>query len=157
MAQQSRIKRAKGTKSVVLDDRSLRSVLLDSQSPRLKKAIRGASVYTTGVWLYRLSQAVRSEASGSLSGPIASLPDDLQSQIVGQLVTLPLEIAVLSGRELAWTMAGLIQNHRLNYLSLEALATLIVTGGTLVLSEFAESPLLVKACQSENVKIIFVE
>ena len=114
-------------------------------------------MYTTGVWLYRLSQAVRSEASGSLSGPIASLPDDLQSQIVGQLVTLPLEIAVLSGRELAWTMAGLIQNHRLNYLSLEALATLIVTGGTLVLSEFAESPLLVKACQSENVKIIFVE
>ncbi len=47
---------------MVLDDRSLRSVLLDSQTPRLKKAIRGASVFTTGVWLYRLSQAVRSEA-----------------------------------------------------------------------------------------------
>jgi hypothetical protein len=142
---------------VVLDDRSLRSVLLGTQPPLLIAMTRQRSAYTTGSWLYRLSQAVRSDGVGALSGPIASLPADYQTQVIEKIIELPSDIGLLSGRELAWTMAGLIQKHRLNYLSLEALATCVLTGGAMVLSEMAQSPLLVAACRIENVRVVFVE
>jgi hypothetical protein len=70
---------------------------------------------------------------------------------------LPAEIGVLSGRELAWTMAGLIQRHRLNYLSLEALATATILDAPVVLSESAQSPLLIASCAEEGVRVVLVK
>jgi hypothetical protein len=52
---------------------------------------------------------------------------------------------------LARTTAGLFQTHRLNYLSLEALAAAVVTNATLIVSDRAESPLLLAACRAEKV------
>lgn len=141
---------------MVIDDRCLRAVLLDDVSRPLRTQLRDRSVVTTSTWLYRLAQAVRSERLGALSGPIASLPPDLRTQIVRRLIDLPAEIQILSGRELAWTMAGLVQTHRLNYLTLEALATAVVTRATLVVSERAESPHLVAACRVERVNVKLV-
>jgi hypothetical protein len=91
-----------------------------------------------------------------LSGPVALLPAELQSQIVRRLIELPPTIGILSGRELAWTMAGLVQKHRLNYLALEAVATAVVTGGSLLLSERANVPLLLDACRAEDVHVELV-
>ena len=139
---------------MVIDDRLLRSVLIDDETPRIVPGLSDGGVFTTSTWLYRLAQAVRSDRLGALSGPIAVLPPALQTQIVRRLIDLPPSIGILSGRELAWTMAGLLQKHRLNFLALEALATAVVTGSVLVLSERADVPLLVDACRAESVEVV---
>ena len=143
-------------RTVVVDDRCLRSILLNEVSHQLARRLRDRHVVTTSTWLYRLAQAVRSDRLGALSGPIASLPLDLQTQIVRRIIELPPEVGILSGRELAWTMAGLVQTHRLNYLALEALATAKVTNATLLVSEQAESPLLLAACKAEKVAVLTI-
>jgi hypothetical protein len=142
---------------VVVDDSSLRDVLLDDTSRNLRSAIKNREVFTTSTWLYRLCQAIRStDVVGRLSGPITSLPGELQIPLLAKLAQLPPEIGVLGGRDLAWTMAGLVQTHRLNYLSLEALASAVVLEAPLVLSKNVTSPLLVAACRAERVKVILV-
>jgi hypothetical protein len=139
---------------MVIDDRLLRSLLLGDEMPQTWSRVGDGPTFTTSTWLYRLAQAVRSNRLGALSGPIAVLPTELQTQIVRRLIDLPSSIEILSGRELAWTMAGLVQKHRLNYLALEALATALVTGSVLVLSERADVPLLIDACRAESVKVV---
>ena len=81
----------------------------------------------------------------------------MQDGVIRHLMELPAEIGVLSGRELAWTMAGLIQRHRLNYLSLEALATATILDAPVVLSESAQSPLLITSCAMEGVRVVLVK
>jgi hypothetical protein len=143
--------------AVVVDDACLRSILLADQTKSLKSALRNREVYTTGAWLYRLAQAIRDPTiRGILSGPVAALSPELQEGIVQQLIELPSEIGILSGRELAWTMAGLVQRHRLNYLALEALATAVVLGAPVVFSEGLQPPLLVAACSVEKVRVILI-
>jgi hypothetical protein len=142
---------------VVIDDSCLRDLLLDDVSRSLRTAIKNREVFTTSAWLYQLCQAIRStEVVGRLSGPITSLPIELQIPLLAKLAQLPPEIGVLSGRELAWTMAGLVQTYRLNYSSLEALASAVTLGAPLVLAKQATSPLLVAACRAERVKVILV-
>jgi hypothetical protein len=142
---------------VVIDDSCLRDLLLDDASRSLRAASKNRELYTTSAWLYRLCQAIRStDVVGRLSGPITSLPTELQVPLLAKLTQLPPEIGVLGGRDLAWTMAGLVQTYRLNYLSLEALASAVVLGAPLVLSKRARSPLLVAACRAERVKVILV-
>jgi hypothetical protein len=142
---------------VVVDDSCLRDLLLNNVSRSLRAAIKNREVFTTSTWLYRLCQAIRSsEVVGRLSGPITSLPDELQIPLLAKLAQLPPEIGLLSGRDLAWTMAGLVQTHRLNYLSLEGLASALVLNAPIVLSKQATSPLLVAACRAERVRVILV-
>lgn len=142
-------------RSRVIDDRLLRSVLLDDETPQIASRLSdAAAIFTTSTWLYRLAQAVRSDRLGALSGPIAVLPPELQTEIVRRLIDLPPSIGILSGRELAWTMAGLVQKHRLNYLALEALATAVATSSVLILSEHADVPLLIEACRAESVEVL---
>ncbi len=144
--------------AVVVDDACLRSILLDDESRGLKSAIRNKSVFTTNTWLYRLAQVVRNpNVRGVLSGPIAALAPDLQDGVIGKLIDLPPEIGLLTGRDLAWSMAGLVLRHRLNYLSLEALASAVILRAPLVLATEATSPLLVDACRIEQVRVILAK
>lgn len=107
-------------KPALVDDRYLSEVLRDTEVPQLD----GGDLFTTGYWYVRLCQAVLGgrTTSGVLSGPFASLPEDLRSRATAAVMQLLGPIGLVSLRELAPLMGRLRQDHSLNVLGMEALA-----------------------------------
>ena len=140
---------------IVVDDRMLRSILMAEPEAPLRRLRRDHATATTSCWLYRLCQAVADPLmSGSLSGPVAALPQPRRLAIMKQLVRLPDDVALVSWRDIAWPMGELVQRHRLNLLALEAIAVARHLDATLVLGRAAASPLLLKAARIESVEVI---
>ena len=120
--------------TVLIDDHVLGRALTETLTDADLDAIDEDKISTTGCWYYRLCHAVRStRITGSLSAPFANLPADLRDRSVATLLHLPDEIAVVSLRDLAPTMASLVDHHPLNLLSLEALAAARATGAAVVI------------------------
>jgi hypothetical protein len=141
-------------KSILLDDRLLLDHLLDGGSIGLRALCRRRTVATTGLWYYRLCHAIRSDiVVGALSGPFLSAPIDVRAQAGAALVRLPEHVELVSLRDLAPTMAELVDRHRLNVLSLEALAAALNLGADLALAEGSENPTLIEAAESERVRV----
>jgi hypothetical protein len=46
---------------MVIDDRLLRSWLLDDVTPQISSLLGDVPIFTTSTWLYRLTQTVRSD------------------------------------------------------------------------------------------------
>ncbi len=105
----------------LLDDRHLSEVLRGAPAPRLQ----GRDLFTTGYWYVRLCQAVLAgrTTSGVLSGAFVSLPEGLRIRATAAVMQLPDAIGLVSLRELAPLMGGLRQDHSLNVLGMEALAS----------------------------------
>lgn len=106
--------------ATVVDDHLLRDILVGHRDETLDGlAPDGAA--TTGLWLFRLcSSFAAPTVVGKLSGPVASLPEDMQARFRAQLVALPASIEVLSLRDMAWPMALLQTRHRAAGRSLSA-------------------------------------
>jgi len=125
--------------ATVVDDHLLRDVLVGSRAPDLD-GMAPDGIATTGLWLFRLSSSFADPAVvGKLSGPVATLPKDLQARFRAQLVALPGMIEVVSLRELAWPMAELQHRHRaagrpLSAAMVEALAAAHRLGGAIAVS-----------------------
>lgn len=131
--------------SQLLDDQLLGRVLRGDDPPR-----PGVDIYTTGYWYVRLCQAVlgASERAGVLSGPFASLTDDVRARAIEGLLTLPSSIGLLSLRDLGPVIGRLRARHDLNILAMEALAAATRLEAEVFLS--APSPRLLDALRAEG-------
>jgi hypothetical protein len=138
---------------VLIDDRLLRSVLLEQEPVELRRVRRRDRLWTTGTWLYRLCQALADPTvQGSLSGPLTELPSELRTAVTGKLVSLPPEIGTVALRELAWDMGQLAHRHRLNFLGLEALGAARHVGAAICVGLGNVSPRLEGAAAVERVR-----
>jgi hypothetical protein len=121
-----------------------------------KRDVEGVNtedVYTTGLWYFRLCQAVfRSQASGVLSRPFQALGDLERRGAEDRLLTLPESIKLLNLRELAPLMGRQAKNHSgLNLLAREVLAAATILEATVFLS--ASSPHLEQALMAEGLQV----
>lgn len=141
--------------AIVIDDHLLRDVLVGSRSPDLD-GVAPDGIATTGLWLYRLSSSFADPAViGKLSGPVATLPEELQARFRAQLVALPAAIAILPLRELSWPMAVLQTRHRaarrpLSAAMVEALAAAHRLGGGIAVSRNDVGPNLRAATEADG-------
>ncbi len=143
--------------ALLLDDRLLLDRLLGSGSTALRQLARRRAVFTSGLWYYRLCHAVRSDmVTGALSGPFAAAPSIVKAKVATALLELPDEIGLVSLRVLGPPMADLVERHRLNALSLEALAAAVHLGAAIALARGSENPTLIDAATAECVRVHIV-
>ena len=130
----------------LIDDKAL-SAVLRNKTPR---SLRRRDLATTGYWYVRLCQAALTSTghAGVLSGPFAQLPPAQQERAVNLLLELPAEIELISLRTLAPGIARLRAHHRLNILSIEALAAAKELDAEVFIS--APSPALEAALTTEG-------
>ena len=142
--------------ATVVDDHLLRDILVGHHDETLD-GLAPDGVATTGLWLFRLcSSFADPTVAGKLSGPVASLPEDLQGRFRAQLVALPPSIEVLSLRDMAWPMALLQTRHRASGRSLsaamvEALAAAHRLGQGIAVSRNDVGPNLRAAAEADGV------
>ncbi len=131
----------------LVDDRILSSLLRGGELTAL-----GEPVITTGCWYVRLCQAVMnaSQRTGALSEPFVSQPPQLRQQAINRLLELPQGIGLVSLRTLAPLIGDLRQRHRLNLLSMEALAAAVHLNADVFLA--SESPRLQDALHAEGLR-----
>ncbi len=142
--------------ATVVDDHLLRNILVGHTDETLDGLAPGG-VATTGLWLFRLcSSFADPTVVGKLSGPVASLPEDMQARFRVQLVTLPTSIEVVSLRDMAWPMALLQTRHRsegrsLSAAMVEALAAAHRLGQAIAVSHHDVGPNLRAAAEADGV------
>lgn len=142
--------------ATVVDDHLLRDILVGHRDETLD-GLAPHGVATTGLWLFRLcSSFAGPSVFGKLSGPVASLPEDMQARFREQLVALPDSIEVLSIRDMAWTMALLQTRHRsegrsLSAAMVEALAAAHRLGQAIAVSRNDVGPNLRAAAEADGV------
>lgn len=140
---------------ILVDDHLLLDLLVTRQRPTLESARHAEGLATTGLWYYRLCHAVTSPTIvGQLSGPLASLPPARRQAAVRSIVDLPDDITLVSLRELAPAMARLSRRHRLNAISLEALAATIHLDAVVHVGRGNLSPQLRKALVAESRELV---
>jgi hypothetical protein len=142
--------------SVVVDDHLLRDLLVGRRSLDLD-GVAPDGIATTGLWLFRLcSSFADPTVAGKLSAPVAALPDDLQAAFLGQLVTLPDDVEVVSLRQLAWPMAEIRARHRaagrgLSTAMAEALAAAHELDAGIAVSRHDVGPNLQAAAEADGI------
>jgi hypothetical protein len=142
--------------ATVVDDHVLRDILVGHRDETLD-GLAPDGVATTGLWLFRLcSSFADPTVVGKLSGPVVSLPEDMQARFRAQLVALPASIEVLSLRDMAWPMALLQTRHRSEGRSLsaamgEALAAAHRLGQAIAVSHNDVGPNLRAAAEADGV------
>lgn len=130
----------------LIDDQALGAVLRGEPPGPLA----GRALATTGGWYVRLCQAVLSatERPGVLSRPFEELPEAHRRRAVDALIELPVQIQLLSLRDLGPAIGRLRQRHSLNMLAGEAVAAANRLGADVFLS--APSPMLENALVIEG-------
>jgi len=130
----------------LIDDQALGAVLR-GDPPSL---LAGRALATTGCWYVRLCQAVlaATERPGVLSRPFEELPEAHRRRAVETLVELPVQVELISLRQLGPAIGRLRQRHSLNLLAGEAVAAATHLGADVFLS--APSPMLEKALAIEG-------
>jgi hypothetical protein len=133
--------------TLVVDDLLLLTALAGSASDELMAAMRGAELFTTSSWYYRLARASHDEGfSGALSSAIAALPPQEQALVRVSLEKLPASIGVVDARRVVPVMARLDVPRRLNFLAAEAVGSAALLGGAIRVT--TESPVLASACRA---------
>jgi hypothetical protein len=144
--------------ATVVDDHLRRDIVVGHRDETLD-GLAPDGVATTGLWLFRLCSSFADPAVvGKLSGPVASLREDMRGRFRAQLIALPASIEVLSLREMAWPMALLQTRHRSEGRSLsaavvEALATAHRLGNAIAVSRNDVGPNLRAAAEADGVAL----
>lgn len=135
---------------MLVDDHLLLRVLLGDEPAGLRP--EGGQIVTTGLWYHRLCRAVSVPGViGVLSRRLGTADDVTGAGALHAVIELPESIGLVSLRDLAWPMAGLLAGGaRLNLLSLEALAAAEVVGATICLDPVDENPPLVAAAAARG-------
>jgi hypothetical protein len=142
--------------ATVVDDHLLRDILVGERDETLD-GLAPDGVATTGLWLFRLCSSFADPAVvGKLSGPVASLPEELRARFRARLVELPPTIEVVGMRDLAWSMALLQTRHRqegrpLSAAMVEALAAAHRLGRAIAVSHNDVGPNLRAAADADGV------
>jgi hypothetical protein len=134
-------------KRFVVDDHLLLRILLDDEPQNLRPA--GGRVFTTGLWYHRLCRSFGNRSvAGVFSRALGSADLRVAAAAIEAVTRLPDSIDLPSLRELAWPMAGLLDDGiRLNLMSLEALAAAEHLEAELCLAVADENPSLLTAAQ----------
>jgi hypothetical protein len=132
--------------AVLVDDVVLLRVLAgDPPAPA-----RSTGIYTTGVWYFRLGQALRpGPPGGALSRRLAELPSDRRVRVLRLIDALPDTIGLIGLRTLVPVIRRLDPEAKLNLLAAEAVAAAYVTGATILVA--TDAPLLRQACDVADV------
>lgn len=113
-------------------------------------------MYTTASWYYRVaSAAAHGSGTGSLSGRIASLPDEEKRVFRTKLASLPDSIGLVGPRTLVPITAAVHAPRRLSYLAAEALAVAVAVEASILVS--TDSPLLRDACKAIRIEYRVVD
>ncbi len=130
--------------TALLDDHLLRDWMAGSD-PALSHAVGGEAVATTNLFYARLCKSAARNASGALLGHFYG--EDRQT-VVGALVRLPKEIAVVPMRGLAWRMGTLMSEHSgLSTLGSEAVAAAETLDARILASARNDSPGIRGCCE----------
>ncbi len=137
--------------TIVLDDRLLIEELLVGLGEQ-------GELHTTTYWYYRACRAAVAGAGGHLSGPLLGLDERRQAAAIRSLLVLPDTIGLPDPRSTVPVMAELSERHpRLNVLNLEAAATGLVLGATMLLSTEATRGVLPEILDAEHISWRTVE
>jgi hypothetical protein len=102
-------------------------------------------VYTTGVWYFRLGQALRpGPSAGALLRRLAGLSSERRARVTHLVDDLPSEIGLLDLRVLVPVIRRLDPRAQLNLLAAEAVAAAHVIGATVLVA--TDTPMLSRAC-----------
>ncbi|WP_426571883.1 hypothetical protein [Aquihabitans sp. McL0605] len=142
---------------LLIDDHLLLRVLLADEPASLREG--GAQLFTTGLWYHRLGRALSDQAvTGSMSRRLGSAPPALAAEVVAAVASLPATIGLVSLRELAWPMAGLVAaGAHLNLLSLEALAAARHLGAEICLARADDNPPLSAAAEAADIGLRVID
>ena len=141
--------------NVIIDDHLLREVLLEQEPSWLRRLRRGGRILTTGCWYYRLCSAWHDDSiTGSLSGPIAALPAELQAGVIEKVMRLPDSIGLISMHDLAWSASRMGRVHGLNLLASEALAAAVQSDSVLATAAINLPPRLQDAAAAEGIRVV---
>lgn len=142
---------------LVIDDHLLVRVLLDDEPADLRP--EGARLHTTGLWYHRLCRSLADDAVvGPLSRALGPVDRTTGSGVLGSVVALPAPIGLCTLRDLAWPMAELLRDgHRLNLMSLEALAAAERVDAELCLTPADDNPPLRRAARARGRMLRIVE
>lgn len=136
---------------VLVDDHLLVRTLAGVPPGPVPPARRAGALWTTGLWYYRASRALQSPTiTGALSGELADLSPWARRQAMGAVARLPDDVGLLSLRELVPLMAELSNAHRLNALSLEALAAAVYLEAEVLVALENDGPSLRAAVTSSG-------
>ncbi|HUF31686.1 MAG TPA: hypothetical protein VMN58_00585 [Acidimicrobiales bacterium] len=131
--------------ALLLDDRLLIEELLVGLD-------RPGELHTTAYWYYRACRAAVVGAGGQLSGPFTDLGDAHQRAAISSLLVLRDDIGLPDPRSTVPRMAELAERHpRLNLLNLEAAASALVLGATVLLSTQASEGVLPRVLDAERI------
>ncbi len=137
--------------SVVLVDDHVLGRLLRGDRVR---AVARHDVATTGLWYLRLCQAVERSLGGMLSAPFAQLDPARRARAIERVLELPDDIALLSLRSLAPTMARQqVSFPKLNLLGRETLAAATQLPSDVLVAENNIGPRLAKALAETGHKV----
>jgi len=141
--------------TVIVDDHLLVDCLCDRE-PAAVSRVRGREpLYTTGLWYHRLCRAfVAPVVDGALSGHLRRLPPLEARRLLAAVTALPRSIRLLSLRQLAWPMAEILAEERLNVLALEALAAGRLLGATICVFEGNDTPRFRTAAERLGVTVL---
>ncbi len=136
--------------ALVIDDHLLVDHLVGRLTGWVAEQLQESAVYTTASWYYRVANAAaHGSGTGSLSGRIASLPEDERRSFLAKLASLPDSIGLIGPRTLVPIMAAIHTPRRLNYLAAEAVGLAIAVEASIVVR--TDSPLLRDACKAVHV------
>jgi len=132
--------------AVVVDDALLLGVLAGAAPVEVQ-----GTVYTTGLWNFRLGQALHPGASTeALARRLNQLAPERQRRVLPLVDELPPSIGLLSMRLLVPVIRQLDPAARLNLLAAEALATAYIVGASVLVA--TDAPLLRRACEAAEIE-----
>jgi hypothetical protein len=143
--------------TLVVDDHLLVRILLGDEPTDLR--LPGTAVFTTGLWYHRLCRALCDRAFvGALSRALGPVDRATGAGVASAVIRLPESVGLRSMRELAWPMAQLLDDgHRLNLLSLEALAAAEELRAEICLTALDANPPLAAAAATRGVAVRLVD
>ena len=137
--------------ALVIDDHLLLDHLVGRLSGWVGEQLQEQATYTTASWYYRVANAAaHGSGTGSLSGRIASLPNDEKRVFASKLASLPDSIGLIGPRTLVPIMAAVHAPRRLNFLAAEALAVAVAVEASILVR--IDSPLLRDACKAIHIE-----
>ena len=143
--------------TVVVDDHILRVYLAGREPSEVARVRRRSPLFTSGMWYHRLCRGLAaSQVRGVHSSRLSHLPPDDAERLLANCRYLPGSVGIVSVRELAWSMALIMRDHRLNLLQLEAIAAARRIGGTICVWDRDESPQLRRAADILGVPVLAV-
>lgn len=140
--------------TVLVDDHLLLALLTERASEELETLRRGQRIFTTGLWYHRLSRALSvPRVTEPIGARLGDLPAPGAERVIAASIELPTTVGLVSLRDLAWPMAELFAAHRLNLVTLEAVAAARHLKATIAIGKSDDGPRLNAAAAALEIPV----